>query len=254
MLRIFTIFLICSCISIASAWTLVWEDEFKGTEIDTSKWSFEVGNIGGNHEMNYYTDRKENCFVKDGYLNIQALKESYKGFSYTSCRMLTRYKHEWLYGRFEARIKLPKGRGLWPAFWMLPRNVVWPKEGEIDIMENLGQDMKKSYSTVHYGAGPHDHKWKGSAYTLPEDRTLDDAFYVYRVDWYADYMVFTLDGNIVFSIRKDQIEDYEWWPFNSNQFFILLNLAVGGDWPGPPDDSTKFPALMIVDYVRVYKP
>ncbi len=230
---------------------LVWEDRFDGDHIDTSKWSFEIGNVGGNQEQVYYTNRTSNCFVKGGKLYLQALKESFGGQPYTSCRMVTRDKHEWKFGRFEASIKLPKGRGLWPAFWMMPHTIKWPIDGEIDIMENLGHDMVTAYSTIHYGTSWRDHKSKGASYKLPSGG-FDDGFHLFRVDWYDGYMVFFIDNKQIFVISKTQIEKNQWWPFSANKFFVILNLAVGGNWPGPPNGDTKFPAQMIVEYVRVY--
>ncbi len=238
--------------SASLALRLVWEDNFDGNSIDTRKWGFDIGHVGGNNEQTYYTNRPANCYVKGGKLYLQALKENYGGQPHTSCRMLTKGKHDWKFGRFEASIKLPKGRGLWPAFWMLPRDVIWPKNGEIDIMENLGHDMSTAYTTIHYGSSPADHKSKGTGYKLPPPRGFDDGFHLFRADWHDGFIVFFIDGKQVFRVAKDQIEKNQWWPFSSNNFFIILNLAVGGNWPGPPDKDTRFPAQMVVDYVKVY--
>lgn len=136
---------------------------------------------------------------------------------------------------------------------MMPTSINWPKDGEIDIMENLGHDMKRTYSTIHYGSSPAAHKSKGSSLSMPGNKTLDDGFHLYRVDWMNEMLIFTVDNLHVFTVRKDQIEKTEWWPFDAHEFFIILNLAVGGNWPGPPDNNTKFPAEMIVEYVKVYK-
>ncbi len=249
----FIIFVLAMVAYSTYALDLVWEDHFSGDSLNKSRWTFEIGNVGGNHEMVYYTDRPSNCFVKDGQLYLQALKENYGGQPYTSCRIVTKDKCEWRFGRFEASIKLPKGRGLWPAFWMMPHTRNWPRDGEIDIMENLGQDMSTAYTTIHYGSSWQDHHSKGASYKLDSPHTFDDGFHLFRVDWYDGYLVFAIDDNFVFSINKNQIEQTQWWPFSANDFFFILNLAVGGDWPGPPDEKTQFPAQMIVDFVRVYK-
>ncbi len=231
-----------------SGWTLAWHDEFDGTAIDNSVWTFEVnGNGGGNNELQYYTAEPRNAFLENGTLVIQALKEDYLGKQYTSARMNTRGKRDWLYGRVDVRAKTPTGRGLWPAIWMLPTDWEyggWPASGEIDIMELLGQTPGKIYGTVHYGTDPAHHLSSGGSYTLPGGASFASAFHLFSVEWSADSLIWRVD-NIRFHAEKNGP------PFDK-RFHLLLNVAVGGNWPGSPDASTVFPQYMQVDYVRVY--
>jgi beta-glucanase (GH16 family) len=241
-------------------WNLVWSDEFDGPDIDMSKWSYEVnGQGGGNNELQYYTDRPTNSFIQDGKLVIQALKETYTGpdgtRNYTSARMRTKYKGEWTYGRFEARMKLPYGQGLWPAFWMLPTDSPyggWAASGEIDIMEILGDQPNKLYGTIHYH-GEWPNNWSsGGSYTLPSGDFSQD-FHVFALEWEPGMMRWYVDG-INYS-TKTSWDTTSGAPFPAPfdvPFHILLNVAVGGNWPGSPDDTTVFPQQMVVDYVRVY--
>lgn len=226
-------------------WKLVWNDEFKGTSLDMTKWSHEVnGDGGGNNELQYYTADLKNSHVDTGYLVITALKETYLGKEYTSARMRTKGKGDWKYGRFDIRAKLPYGQGLWPAIWMLPTDWVyggWPASGEIDIMEMLGQETRKIYGTIHYGTTTH--LQTGGNYTLPNGTFAGD-FHVFTVEWDSLGMKWFVDGLEYFSASHGT-------PFDQ-RFHILLNVAVGGNWPGSPDEFTTFPQSMIVDYVRVY--
>ncbi len=230
-----------------AGWTLVWHDEFDSSSIDRGKWNFEVnGNGGGNNELQYYTDRSLNAWQEQGWLVIQALKESYLGKSYTSARMTTARKGDWLYGRVDVKAKLPRGRGLWPAIWMMPTDSYyggWPKSGEIDIMELLGQEPAKVYGTIHWeenGA----HLSSGASYSLASGRTFADDFHLFSFEWSADSLKWFVD-------RTPFHAEHNGPPFD-NRFFLILNVAVGGNWPGSPDASTVFPQVMIVDYVRVY--
>lgn len=229
-------------------WTLVWNDEFSGTSIDPKKWSHEVnGNGGGNNELQYYTDRPVNSYVDSGKLVIVALKESYSGKAYTSARMRTLFKGDWLYGRFDIRAKLPYGQGLWPAIWMLPSDWEyggWPASGEIDIMELLGHETNKVYGTIHYGPDPQHHLQKGGSYRLPSGTFAGD-FHTFTIEWDSVHFAWYVDGVAYFAATAQS-------PFD-RRFHLLLNVAVGGNWPGSPDDFTTFPQKMIVDYVRVYK-
>jgi beta-glucanase (GH16 family) len=231
-------------------WTLVWNDEFNGTSIDKTKWEHEVnGDGGGNNELQYYTDFAENSYVKDGVLTIQARKENYQGKEYTSARMRTKYKGDWTYGRFEIKAKLPFGQGMWPAIWMLPTDWAyggWPTSGEIDIMEMLGQETTKIYGTIHYGPAWPNNQSTGGSYTLKTGSgTFAGNFHVFAIEWDSTGFNWYCDNNLYFTTKHGQ-------PFDK-RFHLLLNVAVGGNWPGNPDEGTYFPQKMYVDYVRVYK-
>lgn len=230
-----------------AGWELVWNDEFYGPEIDKTKWEWEVnGNGGGNNELQYYTDFKENSFIEDGHLCIQALKKDYEGKNYTSARMRTLKKGDWKYGRFEVKARLPFGQGLWPAIWMLPTDWEyggWPESGEIDIMEMLGHETTRIYGTIHYGTRQ-DHKSQGGNYSL-KNGTFAGSFHKFIVEWDSTGFKWFVDDVQYYSTRISK-------PFDK-RFHILLNVAVGGNWPGSPDESTWFPQRMYIDYVRVYK-
>ncbi|MEK7818787.1 MAG: glycoside hydrolase family 16 protein [Bacteroidota bacterium] len=225
-------------------WSLVWNDEFSDKNIDQTKWSHEVnGDGGGNNELQYYTARAENSHIENGNLIIEARKESYLGKNYTSARMRTLKKGDWTYGRFDVRAKLPFGQGIWPAFWMLPTDWEyggWPLSGEIDIMELLGHETTKVYGTIHYGPP---HQYPGGSYILPTG-TFVNAYHVFTVVWDSLGFTWYVDDVKYFSVLKEK-------PFDK-RFHILLNLAVGGNWPGSPNEFTTFPQAIIVDYVRVY--
>ncbi len=250
---------------------LVWSDEFNGPaggRPDAAKWRADPG-TGPNNELEYYTDHDNASMDGQGHLVMEARKQATPGTTcptdpltgsgtcqYTSARLNTGTKFHFTYGRVEARIKVPKGNGLWPAFWMMGADFLtgrpWPYNGEIDIMEVLGKDVKTSYSTVHapaYNGGG----GIGSPYTLPNGADFSDDFHVWAANWDSKGIVYTLDGRTVFTLSKDQVEQTRGpWIFD-HPFYIILNLAVGGDWPGPPDAATPFPSRMLVDYVRVYR-
>ncbi len=241
---------------------LLWSDEFNGSSVDPSKWTFETGNgcpslCGwGNNESQYY--QAANATIEDFSdgergLVIEARKESVGGFGYTSARMKTQGLASWTYGRFEARIKLPKGRGIWPAFWMLGDNITevgWPVSGEIDIMELVGHEPNKVHGTFHYGDPGH--KYDGGHYSLPTGDFSDD-FHIFTLEWEPGELRWYVDGTLYSRQAAWTTSLPEGFPapFDRN-FFLLLNLAVGGQWPGYPDGSTVFPQRMYVDYVRVY--
>jgi beta-glucanase (GH16 family) len=231
-----------------AGWKLVWNDEFNGRTVDLSKWEYEVnGDGGGNNELQYYTSRPSNSYIQNGALVIQALKESYMGKQYTSARMRTRNKGDWKYGRVEVRAKLPYGRGMWPAIWMLPTDWEyggWPMSGEIDIMECLGQDPWTIYGTIHFGQSVAAHQQIGGKYTSPTD-SYAAGFHVFAIEWDSTSFQWYVDGKKYFSATKGA-------PFDK-RFHLLLNVAVGGNWPGSPDEFTAFPQTMVVDYVRVYQ-
>ena len=240
----------------AQDWTLVWSDEFNGPDIDTSKWSHEVnGDGGGNNELQYYTARTNNSFIENGNLVIQALKENYSGKAYTSARLRTLNKGDWTYGRFEARMKLPYGQGLWPAFWMLPTDWVyggWAASGEIDIMEIVGHEPNILHGTIHYHGEWPDNWYSGGSYTLPSGDFSDD-FHVFAIEWEYGEIRWYVD-DILYS-TKTSWDTTSGAPFPApfdERFHLLLNVAVGGNWPGSPNGSTVFPQRMEVDYVRVY--
>lgn len=231
-----------------AGWTLVWHDEFNGPHIDTTTtWNFEVNDHGGgNNELQYYTKNPRNAFIEDGTLVIQALKESYLTRGYTSARLNTAGKKDWLYGRVDVRARLPYGRGLWPAIWMLPTDWVyggWPASGEIDIMELLGQETTKIYGTIHWGVDAAHHQQSGTSFTLGSG-TFAGSYHLFSLEWTADSLKWFIDNKQYFSHATFQ-------PFDK-RFHLLLNVAVGGNWPGSPDASTTFPQVMQVDFVRVY--
>ena len=239
-------------------WTLSWADEFSqanGTKPDNTKWGYDIGGSGwGNNELQYYTDRSENARIENGQLVIEARAENFGGKNYTSARLLTKDKWSWTYGRIEARIKIPKGQGIWPAFWMLGANigaVGWPNCGEIDIMENIGSLPSTLYGTLH---GPGYSGGGGiSGNTILTGAALGDDFHVYAIEWEENRIRWFLDGQQFFTLTPANLPPGSAWVFNQPQF-LILNVAVGGNWPGNPNGSTVFPQRMTVDYVRVYKP
>lgn len=234
---------------------LVMEDNFDGTTLNSSLWSYDIGtgtNGWGNNEEQYYTDRSENIVIENGMLKIIALKENYMGAAYTSARILTKGKFEQKHGRMEARIKLPWGKGLWPAFWMLGANIDsagWPQCGEIDIMEYLGDNPTTAFGTVHgpgYSAGSSISK----SYTLTNAR-YDSDFHIFGVEWDENYINFYVDGALYNQITPADVPGE--WVFNDSSFFLILNMAVGGNLPGSPNTETVFPQEMLIDYVRIYQ-
>lgn len=256
-------------------YTLVWSDEFDGTSIDESKWSFIIGDgcdipiepcygpldepaflCGwGNNELEYYTDRPENARVEDGNLIIEAIKELpfYQGqHRYTSARMVTKDKGDWTYGKIEVRAKMPIGQGLWPAIWMLPTDNEygsWPCSGEIDIMEYLGHEPERMFGTIHYG---HDSWRYNSQELILESGSFAEEFHTFTVLWTENCIQFQMDGINVGVPNTRSTVSPTTYPFDQ-PFHMILNVAVGGNLPGNPDASTVFPQRMEVDYVRVYQ-
>lgn len=229
---------------------LVWEENFNGSKLRESAWNFEVGdgcpNCGwGNHERQLYT--KENQKVRNGKLTITAKK---KGGKYSSSRITTKGKKEFLYGRFETRAKIPVGRGIWPAFWMLGSNinrVKWPQCGEIDILEYVGREPNILFTSLHTEDS------HGNTINTKKTKidTMEDGFHVYAAEWDKDKIEFFVDDQSVYLFNpKDKTEAV--WPFNQ-PFYIILNLAIGGDFGGPEVDDSIFPQSFIIDYVRVYQ-
>jgi beta-glucanase (GH16 family) len=232
-------------------WNLTWSDEFDGPTINNKNWGFNKGGSGwGNAEMEYYTDRPENARIENGMLVIEARQEDYMGLKYTSARLLTLGLHNFQYGHIEARMKLPSGQGIWPAFWMLGSNASWPGGGEIDIMEYIGKTPDTVYQTVH-GPGYSGAKGIGSHYVLTAE-SLRNEFHVFAVEWQENDIRWFIDGQQVFQVTPDKIPAGTQWVFD-HPFHIILNLAVGGGWPGYPDATTVFPQQLLVDYVRVYQ-
>ena len=237
-------------------YTLLWSDEFSGDKIDANTWNFETGNGDngwGNHELEYYTNSPKNVFVSNGNLIIEARKETISGFNYTSARMTTQNKKAFTFGRIDIRAKLPVAKGMWPALWMLGSNIStlsWPACGEIDIMELIGTNPNTTHSTLHWGASSQSHASKGDAYTLSSG-DFSQQFHVFSAVWVKDSIKFLLDDHLYLTVSKTDVGTAN-YPFNGPQFFIF-NVAVGGDWPGPPDNSTSFPQRMFVDYVRVFQ-
>ena len=235
----------------------LWNDEFDGAAIDTSKWTFEIGTGSsgwGNNEKEYYTGRKENAYVQDGILHIRANKEDYEGSGYTSARMITKGKFTFTYGTVEARIALPVGKGIWPAFWMLGENidkVSWPACGEIDIIETIN-DESIVYGTHHWQyEGQHASYGNSTSDFHGAKKELDiTQFHTYKLTWDEKLIAMYVDD---FKYHEMSIEDNAGGTeaFHKPQFF-LLNVAVGGNWPGFEIDDSQFPNEMLVDYIRVY--
>jgi len=234
--------------------TPVWSDEFTTDgSPDATKWGYDIGGNGwGNNELQYYTNGL-NANINNGILKITAKKESYSGNGYTSARMITKNKGDWLYGRFEIKAKLPRGRGTWPALWTLPTDWVygnWPNSGEIDIMEHVGYDQNRVHITVHTKAFNHTLGTQIGANKIIA--TASDEFHRYRIDWASYGIRGYIDDEKIFEFMN-QGAGPDYWPFDK-RFHILMNIAVGGSWGGVMGvDDTIFPATMEVDYVRVYK-
>jgi len=245
-------------------WHLVWSDEFDGSEINMDNWSYDDPTNGRwNSEIQSYT--QNNAFIEDGSLIIEARKEditepSGGTYNYSSAKMITKGKQSWKYGKFEIRAKMPTGQGIWPAIWMMPEDEpfygIWPKCGEIDIMELLGHIPNKLHGTLHFGEP---HKESQGTYFLPEGQSFGDDYHVYAIEWEPGEIRWYIDGEL-YHIENDWYsrdqylaDDYTYpAPFDQN-FFLIMNISVGGSWPGYPDETTVFPQQMAVDYVRVYQ-
>ncbi len=234
--------------------TPAWVDEFAvDGKPDSTRWGYDTGGNGwGNNELEYYT-AGDNVNIKDGILVIETRREEKEGRKYTSTRLVSKNKGDFLYGRFEAKAKLPRGRGLWPAIWMLPTDWVyggWPKSGEIDIMEQVGYDPLKVHMSVHTETYNHVKGTQKSAFLMVP--TAMDAFHLYRVDWTPDRIQGYIDDALVFTFENER-KTFNEWPFDK-KFHWLLNVAVGGNWGGAQGvDDSVFPATMEIDYIRVYK-
>ena len=241
-------------------WALVWNDEFDGPALNLEKWSYEIGGHGwGNNELQYYSDDDSTAFIQDGKLVIRAdLVPQGTGSSdnlryFSSARLRPSGKGDWRYGRIEVKAKLALGQGIWPAIWMLPTDWMyggWPESGEIDIMEHVGYDPGRVHGSIHTGSYNHKiNTQRGGSKLLDK---ISSKFYVYAIEWYEDRIDFLIDDSKYFSFQNDGKNDFNTWPFNQ-RFHLLINIAVGGDWPGSPDETTQFPTEMEVEYVRVYE-
>lgn len=222
---------------------------------DSRIWGYNIGtgdNGWGNNELQYYTDRTENVKVENGYLLITANQEPFNGSNYTSARLLTQGKFEQQYGRFEARMRLPYGQGIWPAFWLLGDDnngtEIWPDIGEIDIMEFRGQEPSTVLGSVH-GPGYSGGESVTKSLTLENDR-FDTGFHIFGIEWGPDYVNYYVDDVLYNRITREDVPGE--WVFD-RPFYIIINLAVGGSFVGSPNSETVFPQTMLVDYVRVYE-
>jgi beta-glucanase (GH16 family) len=236
---------------------LVWEEQFTGDVLNSSVWTHEIGNGSsgwGNNELEYY--REQNTNVSDGYLTITAKKESFSGYNYTSSRIKTQDKKTFVYGRIDIRAKLPKGQGIWPALWMLGNNISsvgWPSCGEIDIMEMIGgEDREKTvHGTLHWSSPSGSHAQAGGSKVIASG-TYADEFHVYSIEWDEQFVKWYIDDVFFAQIDITQPDHSDLSEFHEPQFFII-NLAVGGNWPGSPNNTTIFPQKLIVDYIRVFQ-
>ena len=233
--------------------SLKWSDEFNENSIDNNIWNYDLGGSGwGNNELETYTNNTKNSFITSGgYLVLEARQEPFGSANYTSARMLTLGKKDFTYGRIDVRAKLPKGQGIWPAIWMLGSNIAstpWPACGEIDMMELLGNQPNKVYGTAHWSNGGQGASLGGN-YTMPSG-DFSQGFHVFSIVWDSSKIEWYIDNQKYFTAPKSSMVGT--YPFD-NPFFIILNVAVGGAWPGNPDVTTVFPQRMIVDYIRVYQ-
>ena len=241
-------------------WKLVWADEFDGPKLDFNKWAVEENaHGGGNNELQAFVDRPENVRIENGHLIIEARREPFtlagQTRQFTSGRLRTKHRADWTYCRVEVRAKLPRGRGIWPAIWMLPtaeKYGGWAASGEIDIAEVIGHEPHQVHGTIHFGGKWPRQQSAGKPYALPKGTFADD-FHLFAMEWERDAFRWYVDGQLV---STQTLWRSEGGPFPApfdQPFHLLLNLSVGGNWPGPPDAQTVFPARMLVDYVRVYQ-
>ena len=239
-------------IPIPDGMSLSWHDEFDGSAIEPTNWTYDLGAGGwGNSEAENYTNRKENARMEGGSLIIEARKEAYQGVEYTSARLKTQGLREFQYGRVEARMQVPAGLGMWPAFWMLGSNIDsknWPACGELDIMEYVGKEPNAIFGTMH---GPGYSGANGLSKANRQKDPIADSFHTYAVEWDKDSVSWFFDGALYHKVSRADVGNKDW--VFDQPFFILLNLAVGGQWPGPVGPTTVFPAQLRVDYVRVFQ-
>lgn len=232
-------------------WQLIWQDQFDADELDPSKWQVQIGYTGAsNKELQIYTNLQENIHLENSCLVFTALKKPFLGHLFTSARVATRGLFTCQYGRLEASIRIPTGKGMWPAFWMLGDDigsVGWPKCGEIDIMENKGGFPDVVRGTIHGPAYSGDESI-GKDYCTP-GRSFSDAFHLYAIEWEPHEIRWYVDDFHYNTLTDKDVHGD--WVFD-HPFYIVLNLAIGGSWPGFPDDTTQFPQRMVTDYVKVY--
>jgi beta-glucanase (GH16 family) len=232
---------------------LVWSDEFDGNSINSANWSYDIGANGwGNQELQNYTSSPDNSYLQDGKLIIKAVQSGPN--NYSSSRLKSINLQEYQYGRIDVRAVLPVGQGIWPAIWMLGANfdeIGWPDCGEIDIMELVGHQPNRVYGTAHWGADPSQHQYQSGTIALPSGQTFDEEFHVFSIEWQEDEIRWLMDDEVYHTVNPSTVGSQP-YPFNQ-PFFFILNVAVGGVWPGYPDETTLFPVYMAVDYVRVYQ-
>jgi beta-glucanase (GH16 family) len=244
-------------------WQLTWSDEFNGADgskPDPSLWTYDLGGNGwGNQELETYTNRAENASIQGGSLVITARAEHFTGNDgtprdYTSARLKTQGLFSQTYGRVEARIQIPRGQGMWPAFWMLGNDISgvgWPACGEIDIMENIGREPNIVHGTIH-GPGYSGASGPTALFANPDGKPFADGYHLYAIEWEQNVIRFYVDDNLYVTRKPADLPGGTRWVFD-HEFFIILNVAVGGSWPGNPDGTTSLPQQMKVDYVRVYR-
>lgn len=254
---LFMVGAVCLFTGCSSGYKLVWSDEFNGDVLDSETWKYWEG-PAYNNELQFYTGRPENVFIEDGKLHLAAQREAYKGHEYTSARVSTdSTRIGWHRGRFEARIKMPEGNGFWPAFWLMPmRDDGWPRGGEIDIMEYRGNEPSVTTGAVHYWMkGCEDSPVECRRYITDShtvrNAKLSEEFHLYALEWDQDGLSWFINETRIMHVPFSEIEA-EFNPF-STPFYIILNLAVGGDFLPDPDETTTFPQALLIDYVRVYQ-
>ena len=237
-----------------SGYTLAWSDEFNDVAINTNNWNYDIGGSGwGNHELEYYTNSTNNSYLSNGKLVIEARQDTIGSNNYTSARMNTSGKQSFKYGRIDIRAKIPVSHGMWPALWMLGSNIStspWPACGETDIMELIGSSPNRVVGSIHWAQADGSSGTVNNAYFL-NSGDFSQQFHVFSLIWRMNYVQIIVDGIPYMTATNSNITSGT-WPFNA-PFFFILNVAVGGDWPGPPDSTTIFPQRMYVDYVRVFQ-
>lgn len=242
-------------------WMLIWEDDFDDSTLNSEKWEMQIGDgcdiqlCGwGNNELQWY--QAKNVSLQEGNLVITAREEEVSNKAFTSARLRTMNKGDWVYGKIEVRAKLPEGQGIWPAIWMLPTDNTyggWAASGEIDIVELVGHEPQKIYGSIHYGG-----EWPNNTHSTDEyssvEGKLTDDFHIFSIEWEEGEIRWYIDGEEYARKSSWNSEGHSFpAPFNQ-RFHLLLNIAVGGNWPGNPDETTVFPQQMLIDYVRVYEP
>ena len=236
-------------------WNAVWADEFEGQALDPATWNYEIGNGDGgwgNNELEFYTDRQENVRLVDGQLIIEARNDNWNGNPYTSARITTQEKQSFGLSRVDIRARIPYGQGIWPALWMLGDDITevgWPLCGEIDIMELVGHQPTIVHGTVHFGPESPNNQMFGTSFSISEQ--FSERFHVFSIVRDQDRIFFYVDDIFYLEVTPANMNGAA-YPFN-NTFFFIFNVAVGGNWPGPPNQSTEFPQQMVVDYVRVFE-